>query len=145
MPLNRRPGVYSTFSSEPAPQLYKLFGFDSDPSSLCARHWTARPVEYPPALPVPDKPDAVFFDVTQRKFVRSEGKVTPDDEAYMFLCNLCRIDSETLIILRDPEITKPPPPAFTLSKYKKLLDFIESLPESVKHVDNAPGAVLHFQ
>ncbi|KAJ4985529.1 hypothetical protein SVAN01_09000 [Stagonosporopsis vannaccii] len=111
---------------------------------LCVHHWIAQPFEYPIALPVPDKPAEVGFDVEQRRFVRSRGCLTPSDEAYMYLCRLCSIDSESLIVLREPSITRLQPLAFTFSRYKKLLDLIDSVPESVKHTNRAPPAVLFF-
>lgn len=121
------------------------FDLIPDLCSLCVHHWVVRPLEYPPALPIPEKPGAVCFDETQNKFVRSKGVITPEDEAFMYLCRLCAIDSEALIVLRDPDVTRPPPPAFTFSKYKKLLDLIDSLPEGIRHAERASGAVLYFQ
>ncbi|KAF2996041.1 hypothetical protein E8E13_002873 [Curvularia kusanoi] len=112
--------------------------------SLCIHHWIISPISNPPDLPIPDKPDAVIFDETLQRFERIKGKITPDDEAYISLCKLYRADLPALTVLRDPDLKVTPPPAFAFSRYKKLLDLLENLPESVRHVDNAPGSALIF-
>ena len=107
--------------------------------------WVAQPLECSPALPIPDKPDEVYFDSTRYKFVRSQYRLSPYDEAFRYLCKLCSIDSEALKILRDPELIRPPPLAFTFSKYKKLLELMDTLTEIVQRVEKASPAVLLFQ
>ena len=144
-PSGRRPGATSTPTSELAPQPYDFVRVHSDYCSFCVHHWVARPLENLLALAIPDKPDKVGFDVEHLRFVRSGGRLTPSDEAYMYLCRLCSIDSECLIVLRDPSITRLQPLAFAFSRYRKLLNLVDSLPESVRHADRAPPAVLFFQ
>lgn len=107
--------------------------------------WIASPLEHPPAVPVPDKPDEVRFDDTLLRFVRVSGKAAPDDEAFMYLSKLCRIDSEALILLRDRELSRPPPLAFTFSKYRKLLELMNSIPKSISRTGKVSAAVLLFQ
>lgn len=117
---------------------------DSDPYSLCVQHWVTPPLESSPATPIPDRPEQLNFDVNHRRFVRSRGGLTPSDEAYMFLCRLCRKNLRILLILRDQSDVRPPPLAFAFSKYELLLDLMSKLPESVRHTASAPPAVLFF-
>ncbi|KAF3039838.1 dolichyl-phosphate beta-glucosyltransferase, partial [Didymella keratinophila] len=112
--------------------------------NLIVHFWIALPLEHPPAVPIPDKPDEVWFDDTLLRFVRVSGKAAPDDEAFVYLSKLCRIDSEALILLRDPELSRPPPLAFTFSKYRKLLELINSIPKSISRTGNESAAVLLF-
>ena len=48
--------------------------------------------------------------------MRVSGKASPDNEAFVYLSKLCLIDSEVLILLRDPELSRPLPLAFTFFK-----------------------------
>lgn len=96
-------------------------------------------------LPIPDKADEVRLDETLLRFVRASDKAAPDDEAFMYLSKLCRIDSEALILLRDPKLSRPPPLAFTFAKYRKFLDLMHSIPKSIRRTRKVSAAVLLFQ
>lgn len=95
--------------------------------------------------PIPDNPDEVWIDDMLLRFVRMSGKVAPDDEAFVYLSKLCRIDSEALILLRDPELSRPPPLAFTFPEYREFLELVNSIPKSIRRSGKVSAAVLLFQ
>lgn len=86
-----------------------------------------------------------MIDDTLLRFVRVSGKAAPDDEAFVYLRKLCRIDSEALVLLRDPELSRPPPLAFAFSKYRKFLELVNSIPKSIRRSGKVSAAVLLFR
>ena len=133
------------FTSELALHSHVTPRLRSELCSLSVHFWIAQPLEHPPALLPPDKPDAVRFDDTLQRFVRAPGEVTPDDEAFMYLCKVCRVDSSVIILLRNPALSRPPPLAFVFSKYQELLDIMGSIPQSLRRGGKVSAAVLLLQ
>jgi hypothetical protein len=106
--------------------------------------WIAEPLEHSPPLPPPEKPDEAHFADTLQRFLRVPGRATPDDEAFVYLCKLCCVDSEALILLRDPGLSRPPL-EFAFTKYRKYLELMDSIPESIRRVKKVSAAILLFQ
>ena len=68
-------------------------------------------------------------------------------QVFHYMCKLLVIGSRILVVVRDTEGSKTPPPlAFALSQYGELLELMDSVPASMTRKAGADSApVLDFQ
>ena len=105
-------------------------------------------MEYCPKVPIPRDPNSEN-DGFKAGPSLSEKVVHSYDASPVFYC-FCKfsiISSQILLVVRDTQGSKTPPPlAFALAKYSELLELMDSLPETMKREAGPDSAsVLEFQ
>lgn len=102
-------------------------------------------MDRPPAIPIPEETNDIRFDNETCQFVRCQGFNSPGDEVFIYLCKLWSIFLDVLIVVRNPDRTRPPPLSFTFSKYVKFLGVMDDLPDGLRRGKKAPAAAIQLQ
>lgn len=105
-----------------------------------------QPLEHPPVLPFPEelRSNKAIEGSRERDTVSTSPALGEMQQAQSVFCRLWTIANEIFLIYRDSKIGARSL-AFALGKYRKILDLIDTLPESMLRQGKTPHWVLIFQ
>ncbi|KAF3034798.1 hypothetical protein E8E12_004363 [Didymella heteroderae] len=104
-----------------------------------------QPLEHPPVMPLPEelRSNKVTEGSSEQNAVSTSPTLREVQQAQSVFCRLWTIVNEIFLIYRDSKIGARSL-AFALGKYRKLLDLIDTLPESMIRREKTPHWVLIF-
>ena len=115
--------------------------------SLQAQYYICTATEYRPKVHIPQGPVHAADEHEERRGSQGVLDEHTTGQVFYYLCRFSVIASRILLVVRNTEGSKTPPPlAFALSQYDELLELMDGLPASMTRKAGADcGAVLDFQ
>ncbi|KAF1975215.1 hypothetical protein BU23DRAFT_458985 [Bimuria novae-zelandiae CBS 107.79] len=102
--------------------------------TLQAQYYLCTATEYDPKLPIPHEQEVTGSDHQSASKSPTEmiSQGQQGRQVFYYFCKLSVIASKILLVIRDTQGSKTPPPlAFAMAQFGELLELVDSLPQSM--------------